>query len=193
MITSPPRTPSVVLAALAVAGRAESAAVAAKLALAHEVVGDGDGDGDEEFAACEVAAARSISSTAAKNLAHLGDVLAHRLPRVRATLQRGDLDLVRARAIIDRTQNIDDPFLLARAEGRILDHVLVPGRCVTRGQTEAAADRCVDLRPDLDACPASTARCPPPTAPPWTPPCGSWPRECAGPTRAPWTNPAPTH
>ncbi|MEO6880132.1 MAG: DUF222 domain-containing protein [Mycobacteriaceae bacterium] len=112
----PPRRPaadaaagsSVVLAALAAAGRAESAAAAAaaaKLGLAQEVVGDGY----EEFAACEVAAELSVSSPAAKNLAHLGDVLVHRLPQVRRASERGDLDLVRARATIDRTQAVTDP------------------------------------------------------------------------------------
>ncbi len=167
MISCPPRTPAVVLAALAAAGRAESAAAAAKLALAHEVVGDGY----EEFAACEVATALSVSSMAARNLAYLGDVLAHRLPRVRRALERGDLDLMRVRAIIDRTQFLTDPARLAEAEHRILAQVLVAGRCTTRGQTEAAADkiiatldpsaliqrrrkavadRCLDIRADLD-------------------------------------------
>ena len=99
--------------------------------------------GRAEFVAAEIATALSVSTGTAHALAHLGDVLDTRLPGVRAALERGELDVVRVRVIADRTAVIDDLAVLAEVERQVLERVLVPGRCVTRGQVAAAVDRVV--------------------------------------------------
>ena len=140
------------LAELTAAGRAESAAAARKLALAARVwrrrVEADARDGvpftvRAEFVAVEVATALSVSTGAANALMYLGDVLDTRLPAVRTALERGDLDVVRVRTIADRTASICDLDVLAVVEALVLERVLVPGRCVTRGQVAAVVDRAV--------------------------------------------------
>lgn len=138
----------------------ESAAAARKLALAARVWRL-HAEADErdqvpfsvraEFVAVEIATALSVSTGAAHALAHLGEVLDTQLPGVRAALERGDLDVVRVRVIADRTAVIDDLAVLAEVERLVLERVLVPGRCMTRGQVAATVDRVVaGVDPALD-------------------------------------------
>lgn len=168
------------LRALGAAARAESSAVARKLALAADVARlrrEADGrdqvpvSHQAEFVAAEVATALAVSTAAAHGLISLGECLSTRLPETRRALERGDLDLVKVRTIVERTASIDDLGVLAEVEHRVLDVALVPDRCVTRGQVarvvdqvvaavdpqliitrrkRAVMDRDVTLRPDVD-------------------------------------------
>lgn len=143
----------------AVAARAECAAVAAKLAAASEVARlRREADGRDqvpvgrraEFVAVEVATALAVSTGVAHGLIELGETLAVRLPGTRRALERGELDLARVRVVADRTACIADLGMLARVERRVLEVVVVPGRCVTRGQVARVVDRAVAaVDPDL--------------------------------------------
>lgn len=132
------------LAALTAAGRAECAAAAAKLAWAARIWQDElESSQPHGFAAASVATALTLSTRAAYSLMHLGDVLATRLPGCRRALETGELDVPRVRVIADRTAAITDLALLAEVERQVLETVLVPGRCVTRGQVQRVTDRVV--------------------------------------------------
>ena len=134
------------------AGRAESVAVAAKLAAVVVVARlRREADGRDqvpvarqaEFVAAEVATALSVSTGVAHGLIGLGETLATRLPGTRRALERGELDLARVWVIAERTAAITDPGVLAEIEERVLEVVLVPGRCVTRGQVARVTDRVI--------------------------------------------------
>lgn len=67
-----------------------------------------DGEGASEFAADEVAAATRVSTTAAAGELTVALGLRKRLPATFAALRAGEIDLGRARAVVDVTANLTD-------------------------------------------------------------------------------------
>ncbi|MFD0851861.1 DUF222 domain-containing protein, partial [Actinomadura adrarensis] len=68
----------------------------------------------------EIAAALRITKNAAAVQVHLADRLTHELPRTRQYLERGRIDLQRARVIVDLTDDLGEE-LSAEIEARVLD------------------------------------------------------------------------
>lgn len=105
-----------------------------------------DGDGLlNEFAADEVAPVLVLSRGAAHARVELATALAQRLPETLAALRAGEIDLPRARVIVDYTQALD-PEAAAAVQDRVLPGA--PRR--TAGQLRAACARAV-LAVDPDA------------------------------------------
>ncbi|MTD14872.1 DUF222 domain-containing protein [Nakamurella sp. YIM 132087] len=121
------------------------------------------------MAAAEVAAGLVVSHITGGN--HLGraTVLVQDLPNTLAMLERGALDMYRAKMIAERALRLDNPDLIPAFEQRAL--ALVPGR--SPGQLEKLLDRIIiDLHPRPNPTPR-TAPTPPgrPAAPTSNTPC----------------------
>lgn len=126
----------------------------------------GDGSGVSEFAVDEVAAALHLSRLAAGHRLHVAVELAERLPVTAAALAAGDIDLPKARAVVDAATPLDAPtaaaievaVLPAAAEQTVGQLRSKLSRAVLRAGPAAAAarheklvaDRRVELRPLLD-------------------------------------------
>jgi len=78
-----------------------------------------------EIAESEVGAALIMARHHAGKLMGLGVVLRDRLPRVRAAMERGQLDLYRVGLIESATRNVT-PEHLGEVERHVLDQVLAP-------------------------------------------------------------------
>ncbi len=89
-----------------------------------EQVGRWDADG-LEIAESEVSAALTVARQHAGRLISLGVSLRDRLPRVRAALAAGQLDVYRATVIDTATRNVTNE-LIAEVEHRILEKALGP-------------------------------------------------------------------
>ncbi|WP_196073315.1 DUF222 domain-containing protein [Nakamurella alba] len=100
------------------------------------------------MAAAEVAAGLVVSHITGGN--HLGRaaVLVQDLPATLAMLERGALDMYRAKMIAERALRLDNPDLIPAFEQRAL--ALVPGR--SPGQLEKLLDRIIiDLQPKAES------------------------------------------
>ena len=73
-----------------------------------------------DYTADELAVALSISGVAAGNRLHLGLDLVERLPNTLAALENGEIDLMRARAIVEGTRALSAEHA-AQVEERVLD------------------------------------------------------------------------
>ncbi len=98
-----------------------------------------DGDGLlSEFAADEVAPVLVLSRGAAHARVDLATTLAQRLPETLAALRAGEIDLPRARVIVEHTEVLD-----AAAAAAVQDRVLAAAPRRTVGQLRAACARAV--------------------------------------------------
>lgn len=127
-----------------------------------------------EFAADEIAARLANSRRAADLRLSLAVELADRLPGTRAALLAGRIDVLKAKAIIEHTAQLDDAEDRRRVEDRVLTRACrqtapelrrsllravaaVDPAAVRKRRAKAAADRCVHLQPLPDAMAEITA------------------------------------
>ena len=96
-----------------------------------------------EIAEAEVGAALTVGRAEAGRLSALATTLADRLPRVRAALARGEIDLYRAGLIAAATRNVDAAFI-GEVERAALDKILPPGGPEGIGLTGRRARNAID-------------------------------------------------
>jgi len=126
--------PNTLIALMTDLHRLESVLLERKLAVIAELgdrraaeYGDGDGWNSNgiEVAESEVGAALTAGRYQAGKLLDLGTTLRDRLPRVRAAMARGELDLYRVTLIDAATRNVSSE-LIAEVERRALEEILTP-------------------------------------------------------------------
>jgi len=130
--------------------RAESVLMERKLAVIAEFTDRrfSETEGTEsgcaaEIAEAEVGAALTVGRAEAGRLSALATTLADRLPRVRAALARGEIDLYRAGLIEAATRNVDAAFI-GEVERAALDKILPPGGPEGIGLTGRRARNAID-------------------------------------------------
>lgn len=126
---------------------------AQKLAAMVEVVYSPPGNADSpverdmceiDYVATEIAAALSITRKASEGVLNLAVTLAHNLPRVRAALSEGRIDLAKARVFDDLLS-----YLSQEVIDEVLDRVLSDASELTTGQLRRRVSRVVlEVDPD---------------------------------------------
>ncbi|CAN5308176.1 hypothetical protein BH24ACT7_BH24ACT7_24090 [soil metagenome] len=108
---------------------------------------DDDPQVASEAAAAEVRAALRLTRRSADIELALALVLTRRLPKVWEALAAGDIDLRRARTIVEGTSHLCD-----RVAGEVVDRIIEPATRLTTGQLAALLRRvCVEADPQQAA------------------------------------------